>query len=109
MKIIFSKFCTEYIQCTCLNLQTKTPDVVDCREMRPFWISWEAGLIRAGTGNLRDENILLEWRDPEPIGVGLVAISTGFGNTGEWQFTNVLGMPSNVQELCETLSLFINI
>ncbi|ELU10678.1 hypothetical protein CAPTEDRAFT_63764, partial [Capitella teleta] len=63
-----------------------TPNITDCQEKRPFWISWEDGMLRAGEGNIRDEKVLLEWRDPEPLSIGLGSISTGFGSEGIWQF-----------------------
>ena len=69
----------------------ETPDILQCDKDLLFWISWRAGLIRAGRGNVQDEQLILEWRDPEPIGIGILAISTGFGATGNWEFANLMG------------------
>ncbi|ELU12989.1 hypothetical protein CAPTEDRAFT_114549 [Capitella teleta] len=74
------------------QLQTaSTPDVLSCDELRLFWVSWQEGRIRAGQGNSLDHNILVEWVDPEPMGVGIISVTTGWGSTGEWEFANILG------------------
>ena len=56
-------------------------------EYRPFWISWEGGLIKVGSGK-QPNGVFLEWQDPDPIPVNYIGIRTGWGSTGSWKFNN---------------------
>ena len=57
---------------------------LDCNAFRPFWMSWDGGVIRVGTGPTVGQNEFMSFTDPTPTDVNNVAISTGFGATGEW-------------------------
>lgn len=38
-----------------------------------------------------DHNIIADWTDPNPVGIGILAVSTGWGAVGEWEFANLMG------------------
>ena len=60
------------------------PGLVNCDELRTFWLSWEGGLLQAGGGGIPLSHTLLVWQDPNPLDVQYLALSTGMDNTGEW-------------------------
>ena len=64
-----------------------TPDILHCNESRAFWVSWDAGLIRVGTGAVPDTEILVEWQDPEPQAVVIASFSTYLDSDGDWQMS----------------------
>ena len=68
-----------------------TPDILSCDESRPFWLSWAGGLIQVGRGTRVSVDRFIEWQETEPYPTNAVAISTGWGATGEWQFTDIQG------------------
>ena len=61
-------------------------------DFRAFWISWSNGLIQVGFGNIVGHEMFMSWQDPEPIGIGVVAISGYYDVGGEWEFQAVPGM-----------------
>ena len=63
----------------------ESTDIINCDEMRPFWVSWDGGIIKVGHGDLIDRNTFLEWPDPEPRDVTYV------DTTGEWEVTMLRG------------------
>ena len=67
---------------------TDFPGLVDCDELRTFWTSWGDGLLQAGSGAVPLSHTLLTWQDPEPLDVEYLAVSTGWGSTGEWDITH---------------------
>lgn len=53
---------------------------------RSFWITWNGGKVKVGTGlTIADSTLLMEYNDPSPLPISAVAISTGWGASGEWQ------------------------
>ncbi|XP_071084712.1 uncharacterized protein [Haliotis cracherodii] len=55
-------------------------------QFRDFWISWENGVISVGAGTEVGVGRFMSWRDPSPHAVRFIAVSTGWGSTGQWQF-----------------------
>ncbi|XP_048243111.1 C3 and PZP-like alpha-2-macroglobulin domain-containing protein 8 [Haliotis rufescens] len=55
-------------------------------EFRDFWISWEGGVISVGTGTTVGAGQFMTWTDPAPNEVNYLAVTTGFGSSGSWQF-----------------------
>ena len=43
---------------------------------RKFWVSWYRGYVRVGTGSDVLEAAFMTWRDPKPLVVGSVALSS---------------------------------
>ena len=71
------------------NSQVNTPGILSCEEMRPFWVSWGGGLIKAGRGHLVDEDEIMSWQDSEPMTPATMSFTTGWGANGDWEFTNM--------------------
>jgi len=57
--------------------------------MRSFWVSWSSGHIKLGYGGTVDDQLILQWLDPQPLAVGMIAISTGSSSQGAWHFSNI--------------------
>jgi len=76
-----------------LLIQVNTTNIVNCQQMLPFWVSWFSGHIKVGRGNIVDEQLFMDWLDPEPLTVTFFSITTGWSATGLWQFSNVEGFP----------------
>ncbi|CAC5399918.1 unnamed protein product [Mytilus coruscus] len=65
--------------------QSYTDNVLNCGEYRPFWISWEAGSIMVGSGNVVGDNVIVSWIDPDPFIVKSLGILTLDKEVGEWK------------------------
>ncbi|CAH1798336.1 unnamed protein product [Owenia fusiformis] len=63
--------------------------VVSCSEMRPFWVSWENGLIKVGKGHIYNTNTFLSWQDPTPYDVKAINFMTGWGASGTWNLIDI--------------------
>ncbi|XP_071086461.1 uncharacterized protein [Haliotis cracherodii] len=63
-------------------------------EFRDFWISWEGGVISVGTGTTVGAGQFMTWTDPAPYDVNYLAVTTGFGSSGSWQFDSDGGLSS---------------
>lgn len=61
-----------------------TPNLLSEREYKRFSITWLEGLVTVRSGG-QSGAILMEWRDPNPIGVSYVGVRTGWGATGNWK------------------------
>ena len=72
-------------------MTVQTPDILDCQEFKKFWLSWEEGLIRLGHGLATGVDSIIQWQDPNPYIIKGVAISTGYGATGKWDFSQIEG------------------
>ncbi|XP_046377746.2 uncharacterized protein LOC124149944 [Haliotis rufescens] len=55
-------------------------------QFRDFWISWEDGVISVGAGKVVGVEMFMTWTDPTPHPVNYIAVSTGWGSTGLWEF-----------------------
>ena len=64
-----------------------TPDVLSCEQTRAFWVAFDGGRIRVGSGAEVYKQQMLHWDDPSPHDVTAVSTSTGWGTTGEWAFS----------------------
>ena len=61
-------------------------DLLSESEFRAFWITWKDGNIKVGQGPVVNENIFLEWADPDFIEVTSVTVSSGNQGDGYWRF-----------------------
>ena len=66
--------------------QESTPKVLSASNPRDFWVSWEGGVIKFGYGRVRDEELQIQWKDPQPHSVSAIGIKSGDGNRVEWKF-----------------------
>lgn len=78
MKTIFA--CNSYDQ-------VSTPEILDCDEMRTFWVRWHAHTIALGRGGDGYGDVVVQWEDPNPKDrVIQVHVDTGDDKEGLWQF-----------------------
>lgn len=65
--------------------QEMSPEICNCDEFLPFWVSWEDGIIEVGTGKVH-QHVLVSFNvaniDPE---VKAISLSTYY-NPGEYLF-----------------------
>ena len=68
--------------------QKDTPEVLSCEQTRAFWVSFDGGRIRVGSGAEVYRQQMVHWNDPSasPHDVTAVSVSTGWGTSGEWTF-----------------------
>ena len=69
----------------------RTPNILDCSKFKTLWVSWRGGFIEAGVGAIVGDNKVIDWQDPQPRGIHYVGISTGWGSTGLWEFSDYKG------------------
>jgi len=62
----------------------ETPHLFSEHEYKRFSITWLKGLITVRSGG-QNGAVLMEWRDPNPIGVSYIGVRTGWGATGNWK------------------------
>ena len=43
--------------------------------------------IVVSLGEVAGENVYMQWTDPTPIMVSYIAVMTGWGSSGDWEFT----------------------
>lgn len=69
-------------------VETPTPDILDCDSVRYFWIAWgvNAGQtgVWVGRGEIINQDVFLSYTNPQVYDISTVALSTGWGSTGEW-------------------------
>ncbi|XP_063447527.1 C3 and PZP-like alpha-2-macroglobulin domain-containing protein 8 [Mytilus trossulus] len=65
--------------------ESKTDNILNCAEYRLFWISWEAGSVKVGSGNRVGENVIVSLIDPDPLTVQSFGIMTVTKVVGEWK------------------------
>ncbi|XP_063431727.1 uncharacterized protein LOC134714418 [Mytilus trossulus] len=68
------------------NHQFLTPEVCNCSEYRPFWISAIKGDLRIGIGLIVGINDIAEWTDPHPFTIRGIGIYTNIKHIGDWKF-----------------------
>ncbi|XP_071086095.1 uncharacterized protein [Haliotis cracherodii] len=59
-------------------------------QFRDFWISWANGVISVGSGVEVGVGSFMTWTDPSPHPVNYIAVSTGWGSKGLWEFWRYL-------------------
>ena len=65
--------------------------VLDCSEMKPFWITWLKGVIQVGRGATVGQNKLLIWQPRNPHQINAVSMATGGRGMGAWEFYTPVG------------------
>ena len=64
---------------------SSTPDVLNCYEVRSFWVSWVDGYVRVGTGYIYRLNTILQLEQKKPHPINAISISTMNGTEAEWE------------------------
>ncbi len=75
----------------------KLVDFVSCFSSKPFWISWQDGLIEIGKGTIPRQSRITSWQDPTPFDINGFGVmfkdSTNVGGT-TWKFNVFTGKQS---------------
>ena len=59
---------------------------------RPFWISWDKGVIQVGTGyQVSGSKMFMKLAVKDSLTVSGMAVTTGWGADGVWVVTNPHG------------------
>jgi hypothetical protein len=75
---------------TCKQCELRTTyfgSPLSCNSFKSFWISWNNGTIRVGTGHNVGHGEFMRWTDPSPHMVNYVGISTWTGSSAEWSIS----------------------
>ena len=70
-----------------------TPKLLDCKKMKPFWISWINGDIVVGEGHEIGQKPFMKYA-PTPTTkyeINFMSIYTGYGSKGDWSFIKQSG------------------
>jgi nucleoside phosphorylase len=72
--------------------EERTKNILNGQESLAFWISWSRDRLDVGRGSHRGSDRILRWRIPEnkQHSVNCLAVSTGPGSKGEWEFVEYL-------------------
>ncbi len=52
---------------------------------RPFWVAWDGGVVRVGSGCDINVNTFLSYTDPTPWEVNNIGFGTCCGATAYWE------------------------
>jgi len=83
-----------------LIIQADTPGILDPSVFRSFWISWINGTVNFGSGDTVGQSRLLSFIDPQPTyrkHVHSIAVASGAGSIGEWEFQQLTIEPEGVK------------
>jgi len=61
---------------------------VDQSEPRSFWLKWGDSNLQVGRGTEVGIDVIMEYGHNSKLDVQWLAISTGWGSTGEWAIQN---------------------
>ena len=65
-----------------------TPNVLDCFDMRPFWISWERGTLKFGKGETLDD----AFTSPDPVGEITGVLLMSYSKEAMWSYSRDEGV-----------------
>ena len=70
----------------------ETKDILSANEYRTFWIRWANNNLEVGEGSNIGVSKFMSWDDiSDPHSVTGLSLSTGWGATGDWQFSYITG------------------
>ncbi len=67
-----------------------TPGVLACEESRDFWVSWQSGIFKAGTGRVYDQNRFFEPVIDQDVDIKYIGFMTTDG-IAEWNIKDTVG------------------
>ena len=63
------------------------PNILNCNEYRPLWLSWSSGQICVGRGAMVGVDTFFNWTDPaDPIDVTAIGVLSSWRTSGQWIF-----------------------
>lgn len=64
-----------------------TPGILNCTQSRSFWISWLNGAVSVGQGCVINQNVIINYTDPNPIQIGYMGLAGWLiSQPGTWSF-----------------------
>ena len=73
-----------------IEVETSTPDILNCNSMKYFWVTWDDGAIEVGIGAVIGQSRILYYKDPEPYTVNSITVAT-YGVTGYYAYGGTAG------------------
>lgn len=67
-----------------------TPGVLDCIEVRYFWVSWHNGLLELAIGSSNGRR-LVDWKDDNPHSVNALTLVSGANHASSWRYSHAQG------------------
>ncbi|XP_060074523.1 C3 and PZP-like alpha-2-macroglobulin domain-containing protein 8 [Ylistrum balloti] len=68
------------------NFVTKSSSPADCNAFKSFKITWDLGLVTVWyESEIATWHFLMSWRDPKPINVRYIGMTTGKATSGTWK------------------------
>ena len=68
-----------------------TPGILNCTEIRTFWVSWQNGTISFGQGSYVGLQHILSWSPPQPHSINAVALTTNAGRQANFEVVHIGG------------------
>lgn len=62
------------------QLDTHRGYMIECQNFREFWLDWDSGMVRLGTGSVRGKNVVLNSPSEQFPGISQVIF-----NSGSWK------------------------
>ena len=72
--------------------QVPTEGLLNKDEWRIFWISYDHGLVEAGSGTDVGANAFLQWHADSPAVIRAVSVSTTVNVEADWEFSQFEGL-----------------
>ena len=70
----------------------ETPNILQCNEMRSFWVSWENDVIDMGVGDIPGKSIILTYNEPNMHRVSAAKLCTFSNYAGRFEVYPQKGM-----------------
>ncbi len=71
--------------------EVPTEGLLSKDEWRTFWISYDHGLVEAGSGTDVGANIILQWHADSPLTINAITVSTAVNILADWEFSQFEG------------------
>ncbi len=62
-----------------------TPNILDATDFRYFWIAWNKGLVKVGSGFTIGQNVFMQKSYPATTDVKYLSLWNGWGSDAEWK------------------------
>lgn len=67
-----------------VGVESLGSETTHCKLFVSFWISWGNNNIKIGKGLIINQDIVIDWTEPDPFNIAGVGITTGYGSSGQW-------------------------
>ena len=71
-----------------------TPDILNCDELRAFWVRWYSNHLEIGKGSHVGLKRIIDWQDTEDAhGISAVSFTAYVDSTADWRLSYLDGKP----------------